>query len=68
MVGGCVMATYWEYGRRRQVDLDLEGEIVQNPREEEERDEALFNFPLGCNYDKPPPPYVRMIKHIHTSY
>ena len=56
MVGGCVTATHWVCGRRRQVDLDLEGEIVQNPREEEERDKALFNFPLGRNNDDPPPP------------
>ena len=67
MVGGVVTATHWVCGRRRQVDLDLEGEIVQHPGEEEERDEALFNFPLGNNNDEPPPPYVR-IKHLHTSY
>ena len=51
MVGGCVTATHWVCGRRRQVDLDLEGEIVQYLGEEEERDEALFNFPLGDNND-----------------
>ena len=56
MVGGCVTATHWVCGRRRQVDLDLEGEIVQYPREEEERDKALFNFPLGTTMTSLPPP------------
>ena len=67
MVGGVVTATHWVCGRRRQVDLDLEGEIVQHPGEEEERDEALFNFPLGNNNDEPPPPYVRIKTFTHNS-
>ena len=49
------------------LDLDLEGEIVQRPGEEEERDEALFNFPLGNNNDEPPPPYVRIKTFTHNS-
>ena len=36
--------------------------------EEEERDEALFNFPLGNNNDEPPPPYVRIKTFTHNSY
>ena len=64
MVSGCLTATYWLCGRRRQLDLEEpEGVLVENPRVEEERDEDLFNFPLGGNADgdEPPPAYVRII-------
>ena len=55
VVSGCLTAAYWMCGHRRQQDLDLEGEFVRNPGVEEERDEALFNFPPGGNNNEPPP-------------
>ena len=61
IVSGCLTAAYWLCGRRRQQDLDLEGELVRGQGVEEERDEALFNFPAGCNTE-PPPPYVSAIR------
>ena len=67
IVSGCLTAAYWLCGRRRQQDLDLEGELVRGQGVEEERDEALFNFPPGNN-NEPPPPYVRIIKTIIITF